>query len=58
MPPLIGPGAPYHRLLEEAHELLSYLLIALVVMHVAAALYHHFVLRDSVLVRMLGRKGE
>jgi cytochrome b561 len=58
VPPLIGPGAPYHRLLEEAHELLSYLLIALVVVHVAAALYHHFVLRDSVLVRMLGRKGE
>ena len=31
-------------------------LIALVAVHVAAALYHHFVLRDAVLLRMLGRK--
>jgi cytochrome b561 len=58
VPPLIGPGAPDHRLLEEAHELFSYLLIGLVAVHVSAALYHHFVLRDSVLGRMLGRKDK
>jgi len=56
VPQLVGPGSGMHGLLEEAHELLSNVLIALVVVHVAAALYHHFVLRDAVLVRMLGRK--
>jgi cytochrome b561 len=37
----------------EAHEILGYLFTGLVVLHVAAALRHHLVLRDSVLVRML-----
>jgi cytochrome b561 len=37
----------------EAHELLGYLMAALVVIHIAAALRHHFVLRDKVLARML-----
>ena len=36
----------------EAHELLGYLMAALVVIHIAAALRHHFVLRDRVLARM------
>lgn len=44
----------------EAHELLGYLMAALVVIHIAAALRHHFVLRDRVLARMapaLDRNG-
>lgn len=45
-----------HELWEELHEVLANVLIILVALHVAAALYHHFVLRDSVLLRMLGRK--
>ncbi len=36
----------------EAHELLGWGLIALLVVHVAAALRHHFLLRDNVLARM------
>jgi cytochrome b561 len=36
----------------EAHELLGWLFLALVVLHVAAALRHQFVLRDEVLRRM------
>lgn len=35
-----------------AHELLGWGLIALVVVHVGAALRHHFLLRDNVLARM------
>jgi len=35
-----------------AHEWLSYGLIACFSVHVAAALYHHFLLRDNVLRRM------
>jgi cytochrome b561 len=38
---------------KEAHELLGYAMAALVVLHVAAALRHHFLLRDGVLGRML-----
>lgn len=37
----------------EAHELLGLLMAGLVALHVAAALRHHFILRDRVLARML-----
>ena len=37
----------------ELHEVLGWLMIALIVLHVAAALKHHFVSRDAVLTRML-----
>ncbi|WP_137180757.1 cytochrome b [Roseomonas sp. AR75] len=37
----------------EAHEVLGDLLLAAVALHVAAALWHRFVLRDGVLQRML-----
>lgn len=38
---------------DAAHLVLGYLMAALVVLHVAAALRHHLVLRDAVLARML-----
>lgn len=44
----------------EAHELLGFTMAALVSLHIAAALRHHFLLRDRVLVRILpwaGRHG-
>jgi len=34
-------------------EVLYWILLALIAMHVGAALYHRFVKRDSVLSRML-----
>lgn len=37
----------------ETHELLAFIAIALVGLHLSAALKHHFVDRDSVLVRMM-----
>jgi cytochrome b561 len=39
--------------LSEAHELLAFGMIALLVLHVAGALRHHFLLHDTVLRRML-----
>ncbi|MCA1366084.1 cytochrome b [Bradyrhizobium sp. BRP14] len=36
-----------------AHALLAYLTLGLVMLHAAAALYHHSIRRDEVLVRML-----
>ncbi|MEO5705835.1 MAG: YceI family protein [Alteraurantiacibacter sp.] len=41
--------------LEEAHELIAFGGIALFVGHVAAALFHHFRLKDATLVRMSPR---
>ena len=35
-----------------AHGLLGWLMVALVLIHIAAALRHHFILRDRVLARM------
>ena len=42
-----------YRPLTEVHEIASYALIALVVGHVLAALYHQFVRHDAVLLRMM-----
>ena len=39
--------------LEDVHETLSWALVAVVAVHVVAALWHHFVLRDGTLRRML-----
>lgn len=36
----------------EAHGILGWAMVALVVLHVAAALRHHFVRRDQILSRM------
>lgn len=39
----------------EAHEVLGLLFIPLVVIHVVAALHHHIVMKNDVLLRMTGR---
>ena len=43
---------PIVGLSKEGHEILGFLMLALVVLHVAAALRHHFILKDGVLRRM------
>ena len=48
--PISGTAA---KLGHEAHGVLGYVMAALVVVHIAAALRHHVVLRDSVLARMI-----
>ena len=50
------PGAPKLGLpMKSFHELMSNLTIALLTLHVLAALKHHFINRDDVLRRMLPR---
>jgi cytochrome b561 len=41
-----------HDMLEDTHKILAYVLLALVVVHLVAALRHHFVKHDTVLRRM------
>lgn len=50
--PYLSVTEPISEWGHDAHELLGWGLIALVVVHVAAALRHHFLLRDNVLARM------
>lgn len=57
IPDLIGKDKELAEALEEAHEFLSLAFVALVVLHAAAALKHHFIDRDDVLRRMLGSRG-
>jgi cytochrome b561 len=49
----VGTDHDTHEFFEEAHELLGNLMILLLIVHVAAALKHHFVDRDTVFRRML-----
>ena len=42
----------FHDLMEDSHQILSYVLLALVVVHVAAALRHHFIKKNDILRRM------
>jgi cytochrome b561 len=42
-----------HHLVMNAHEWIAWLIIGLVAMHAAGALFHHYVLHDDVLTRML-----
>jgi len=53
LPNLVGRDAQLGIRLLELHETLNWMLITLVALHSAAALKHHFIDRDDVLVRML-----
>lgn len=57
LPSLIGPDEATKQALGAAHYWGSWLILAIVLMHASAALYHHFHLKDEVLRRMLpGRR--
>ncbi len=51
--PSLFPQSPYLRSFSHIHNWLVWVLLAGVAMHIAAALWHHYVLRDRTLVRML-----
>src|SRR5271167_3347089 len=52
-PNLIGPNEDAFNLLKTTHFYLSYALFAVAVLHVLAALKHHFWNKDDVFLRML-----
>lgn len=53
MPALFEKGSRLGHELGDVHSTLSYVLLFLVGVHVAAALYHQFILKDGTLRRML-----
>ena len=53
LPPLIGPSEALAEQAEELHELVGTIGYYLIALHSAAALAHHYILRDGVLAGMM-----
>ena len=53
LPDLLGKNEDLGELLEQVHQLLSYTLIAVVILHTFAALKHHIIEKNDVLRRIL-----
>ncbi|MBI3285600.1 MAG: cytochrome b [Burkholderiales bacterium] len=56
LPVLIGPHPELKHFLKTLHATLTYIMLALVILHVAAALKHYFIDQDGILQRMLPGK--
>jgi cytochrome b561 len=57
IPDLIARDKAWADILRTAHHWINYTLAAIIAVHAAAALKHHLIDRDEVLVRMLPRSG-
>jgi cytochrome b561 len=57
LPDLLAKDKALAELLKSVHVTLNYSLLILVLLHVMAALHHHFVVRDQILARMLPWAG-
>ena len=53
----VEKGAPLQSAADVGHAVLGYATAALALIHIGAALRHHFVLRDAILRRMLAGAG-
>ena len=58
LPNLVSKNKELGDLLMEVHESLNFLLLGLVFAHIGAALKHHFIERDDILIRMLPFLGK
>jgi cytochrome b561 len=56
LPPLVGANEALAEQFEEIHELGGTIGYWLIGIHAAASLFHHYVLRDRVLLRMMPRR--
>jgi len=56
LPDLVQPDRARYEFFHEVHEILALTLAGIAILHVAAALKHHFLDRDNVLRRMLPLK--
>jgi cytochrome b561 len=53
LPALIGPSKALARNMKQIHETIATAGYFLIGLHAAAALFHHYVVHDNTLVRML-----
>jgi cytochrome b561 len=58
LPALVAPSRSMGKTLKEIHEAIATAGYFLVGMHAAAALFHHYFIRDNTLRRMLPRRDE
>jgi cytochrome b561 len=56
LPRILAESSSLGRALGDVHIWTSYVLLGLIALHVAAALYHRLWLRDRVLARVLWRR--
>jgi cytochrome b561 len=56
--PMVAMARPARHQIQEVHNWVAWAIITIAVLHAAAALYHHYVLKDRVLVRMLPRGAQ
>ncbi len=53
LPAIAAKGAAWGHTAGDIHDILLYVLLGFIVLHIGGALYHYFVARDRVLQRML-----
>lgn len=58
LPPLVGRDRDLADTLHDVHEFVAYAFLALIALHVLAALWHQFRLRDGLMARMSLRAGD
>lgn len=58
VPVLTGPNPALAKILNEFHSYAAFTLIALIVAHVGAALHHHLIVKDDILLRMLPKRNK
>ena len=58
VPSLLQPDLLMEQKAISAHHALAFFLLALVLVHSGAALFHHFILKDKTLMRMLKKQAD
>lgn len=58
VPLLVPPDRALHGTAEGVHEWAFWILAVLLVLHISAALRHHFVVKDDILSKMLPGRGK
>lgn len=53
LPPLAAKGTPWAHQAGDVHNILVYVLLAAIALHVGAALYHQFIKQDRLISRMV-----
>jgi len=51
---VVDLSEPLEHFMHTVHAVTGKILIAAIVLHIAAALHHHFIVKDGTLRRMLG----
>ena len=57
LPALVAPDKALAGFVHDAHELIGTFGYGLIGLHALAALFHHYILKDNVLLRMMPRRG-